>query len=219
MCVLYKQLHTCHVMGNNTLHQTVHMIFRDIPSLCKQHGIILLALVITSSLYIMNLNPQIIQLLRSKYSKTRSCIQTNNGYTKFFPVFRGLQQGCNLSPLLFNLYINELPRLLKRTTLLNQSTSCLLFADDIAMFSDNPHDLQESLNLLQKFCSSQVGHVNFQRGNQKLAVLKLCKQWNHLIWAAGHEQSHDNHASTRTVTTKFAKFAFEEVIFSSKSRQ
>ena len=57
----------------------------------------------------LNLNPQIIRFLQSKYSKTRSCIQTNNGYTNFFPVSRGLQQGCNLSPLLFNLYINELP--------------------------------------------------------------------------------------------------------------
>ena len=111
----------------------------------------------------LNLNPQIIQLLQSKYSKTRSCIQTNNGYTKFFPVSRGLQQGCNLSPLLFNLYINELPRLLKRTTLLNQSTSCLLFADDIVMFSDNPHDLQESLNLLQNFCSSSSLNININK--------------------------------------------------------
>ena len=36
---------------------------------------------------------------------------------------------------------------------------------------------------------------------------------------ASHEQSHDNHVSTRTVIKEFAKFAVKEVIFSSKLGQ
>ena len=31
------------------------------------------------------------------------------------------------------------------------------------MFSDNPHDLQESLNLLQKFCSSSSLNININK--------------------------------------------------------
>ena len=42
------------------------------------------------------------------YSKTRSSVQLQNGLTETFPTTIGLKQGCNLSPVLFNLFINDI---------------------------------------------------------------------------------------------------------------
>ena len=51
------------------------------------------------------------------------------------------------------------------------------------------------------------------------AVLKLCKQWKKPIVGVVHKQSHDNHASTRTVITEFAKLVVKVVISYSISCQ
>ena len=48
-------------------------------------------------------------------------------------------------------------------TILNQSLSCLLFADDIVLFSDNPHDLQESINSLHPFCTTSFLNINIDK--------------------------------------------------------
>ena len=42
------------------------------------------------------------------YSKTKSTVQLQNGLTRAFPTTIGLKQWCNLSPILFNLFINDI---------------------------------------------------------------------------------------------------------------
>jgi hypothetical protein len=42
--------------------------------------------------------------------------------TEFFNQRRGLRQGCNLSPALFNIYINELATILEKSSVPDVST-------------------------------------------------------------------------------------------------
>ena len=42
------------------------------------------------------------------YSKTKSTVQLQNGLTRAFPTTIRLKQWCNLSPILFNLFINDI---------------------------------------------------------------------------------------------------------------
>ena len=65
----------------------------------------------------------------------------------------------------------------------------------------------------------QVGHVSIECGNKKLAVLMLCKQWNHLIWGQVTRKHMIITLLQRIVEVELTKFAFIEVIFSSKSHQ
>jgi hypothetical protein len=95
----------------------------------------------------MKLNPQILKVLQSYYSKSSSYVRGALGNSKTFSTSRGVKQGCNLSPLLFSLFINDLPNTLQNSPTLNQTnkvfpSSCILFADDLVIFSENPKELQ-----------------------------------------------------------------------------
>ena len=50
-------------------------------------------------------------LIQDLYSNTKCAIKQSEGITPFFPYKNGVRQGCILSHLLFNIYINELPKL------------------------------------------------------------------------------------------------------------
>ncbi len=76
-----------------------------------------------------------------------------------------MRQGCSLSPVLFNIYINELLRALDQSaapglTLLDTEVKCLLFADDLVLLSPTKEGLQQHLDLLHSFCQSWALSVN-----------------------------------------------------------
>ena len=63
---------------------------------------------------------KIINLLKSMYSKIRSCVMVNGVLSEYFVSFIGLRQGENLSPILFSLFINDLEEyLLKHNETVN----------------------------------------------------------------------------------------------------
>ena len=92
------------------------------------------------------------------YSKTKCAIKNRNKRSSFFNYNRGVRQGCILSPLLFNLYLVEFPRILESSTgidpiiLPNGSPlNCLFYADDLILISSSAAGLQNQLNTLQDY--------------------------------------------------------------------
>ena len=55
---------------------------------------------------------KILSILKSLYENTLSCVKLSRGLTNSFKssvgVRQGVCQGCNLSPILFNVFINDL---------------------------------------------------------------------------------------------------------------
>ena len=96
------------------------------------------------------------------------CIKTKLGYTKTFPVFTGTRQGCNLSPALFNIFMNDFPTYLEQKgdkfiELNGQIISCLLYADDIIIMNETNKSLQNSLSILESYCYKWQLEINIEK--------------------------------------------------------
>ena len=107
-------------------------------------------------------------LIRSKYSENQCCVKINNQRTEFFRQGRGVHQGCNLSPTLFNIYINQLATLLEQSSspgldLQGKDIKFLLYADDLVLLSPTDHGLQQNLSLLEDFCQSWALDINLDK--------------------------------------------------------
>ena len=50
----------------------------------------------------------IIKLIRDMYNKNKQCLKMNGRVTGEFPSIKGAKQGCVLSPIPFNLFMNDI---------------------------------------------------------------------------------------------------------------
>ena len=109
--------------------------------------------------------------IKSLYCQTSSCVKLNNILSSSFNTISGVRQGDNLSPTLFNIFINDLSNELKT---LNVGVhigpdillSHLLYADDLAFIAESEADLQELLNCVSSWC--QKWHIRINAGKSKI---------------------------------------------------
>uniref|UniRef100_A0A671U6T8 ribonuclease H n=1 Tax=Sparus aurata TaxID=8175 RepID=A0A671U6T8_SPAAU len=104
-------------------------------------------------------------VIKSMYTNSKCAVKIGDKQTAFFPQGRGVRQGCNLSPILFNLYINEFACQLDQSTspglnLNGTEVKNLLYADDLVLLSPTKEGLQQHLSLLHTFCQSWALTVN-----------------------------------------------------------
>ena len=91
-------------------------------------------------------------------------ICNSRGLTEVFPSQLGVFQGDNLSPNLFNIFVNDLTKCFDETcmpVLLGEHRiNCLLYADDLIILSESASGLQNCLNVVGKFCSTWGLDIN-----------------------------------------------------------
>ena len=91
------------------------------------------------------------------YSNPECCV-TNNGFaSSFFPISRGIRQGCPISALLFILVVEIMSLHIKQNQDItgiivgNSSIKVSQLADDTTLFLKDTHSLKVALEFLEKF--------------------------------------------------------------------
>jgi len=117
----------------------------------------------------MGMSTKMLSAIKSLYSNVSSCVRVNGYFTEWFNVNTGLRQGCSLSTVLFNLFINDLAALVKGlhkgVDIGTEYVSILLYADDIVLIAENEDDLQSMLTVLNDWCNSNGMMVNASKSN------------------------------------------------------
>ena len=114
--------------------------------------------------------------LQSLYQDVKCCVRLNSLKTDWFEVSCGLKQGCLLSPLLFNMYVNDLATSLQDLNLgvqvgPNERVGVLLYADDIVVLAESEAELQVMLHKLSDWCVTWQMKVNTEK--QRLCIFVL----------------------------------------------
>ena len=141
------------------------------------------------------------------HKQSEVCVGINVMKTKPFNVSVGLRQGCVLSPLLFNIYIDRIDRdssSSTNVTLGEGNVRHLLFADDLALLSSNKSDLQYALDRFSDACLDAGIKIN----TTKTEIMFLSR---HLV-----QCSFEANRITLKQTEKFKYLGFT---FSSDGRQ
>ena len=59
-------------------------------------------------LILNRLSLKFILLIKSMYTELQAVVKLSNGVTPYFSSLVGVRQGCNLSPMLYNLFVNDI---------------------------------------------------------------------------------------------------------------
>ena len=94
---------------------------------------------------------QLLDNIRAIYANSRSAVRTTSGISDWFPVTSGVRQGCNLSPLLFVIYMDQIT---KEANPDPEALNELMFADDQAMMYNDEKQLQDHTDRLNASCEN-----------------------------------------------------------------
>ena len=119
-------------------------------------------------LYNIGIDGKVLRIINSMYSSVKSCVRHCNQYSEYFDIAVGLRQGEIISPIMFNLFVEDLELTLQSD--INSGIAIedlclivLLFADNIVIIDENPDNLQKSLNNLSQYCDNWGLEVNIHK--------------------------------------------------------
>ena len=108
-------------------------------------------------------------VLQAMYDDHKVYVRVSGGLLQPILTTIGLKQGCGISPILFNLFIDNVTSIFDHTcdpvSLCGEDLSCLLWADDLVLLSKSPEGLQNSINKTHEFYTSLGLQMNTSKTN------------------------------------------------------
>ena len=107
-------------------------------------------------------------LLKNMYENVTASVRCGHKLSHIFSIQRGVKQGDILSPLLFNIFVNDMIGLFSEgdcnPPMLNkEKVGCLMYADDLVILSTSKIGLKSSLLKLNTYCDKWKLNVNFSK--------------------------------------------------------
>ena len=103
-------------------------------------------------------------MIRNIYTNDKICIKHEDKMRDPMHVNLGVEQGCILSPLLFNIFLADLPQRLDNDIQYLKPNleypSSIFWADDIVLFSESEKGLQKMLMTMEKYCDENELTLN-----------------------------------------------------------
>ena len=125
---------------------------------------------------------KMLTLLKDYYNKSEFSVRLNSTErTSYKKSISGVFQGCQMSPQLFSLFINDIVETLDgdenhAPKIEGTRIHCLLYADDIVLLSCSPVGLQRMLNKLARYCQQWQLEVSLEK--TKVVVFKKGRKLN-----------------------------------------
>ena len=119
------------------------------------------------------------------YEKTSYKIKLKSGYLDPINSNLGLKQGCPLSPMLFNLYIDDIKNIFEPECdpikIQDENLYHFLYADDLVLLSNSAKGLQRSLDKLGDYADNKCLTISIKKSKTMIFNLQgrlLNKQFN-----------------------------------------
>jgi hypothetical protein len=167
-----------------------------------------------------NMSLNLIKLIHNMYEKTSNHLKVNGGISRVFRTYQGVQQGDILSPKLFNIFINDIPLIFDESCeppkLGDEKINCLMYADDLVMFSESAIGIQNCLNRLKEYTvkwgleinkkktkvmifqkSGTRPKLNFKFGDIPIDVTDRYKYLGTTLFHSGHFKTNQNLAKKK----------------------
>ena len=105
-----------------------------------------------------------------------SAVKVKSGLTATFTPLVGVRQGCNLSPTLFNILVNDIVDIFDSTCdpliMGEYKINCLLYADDLILLSESEHSLQRCFDRLSCYAKKWQMRIDMKKTNQAIIFNK-----------------------------------------------
>ena len=103
----------------------------------------------------LGINGIFLRNIAAMYTKIEYSVKHKNGHSSNIRSNLGLKQGCPLSPMLFNIYIDDIKDVFDESccpiNFQNETINHFLYADDLVLISESSEALQNSLDKVYQF--------------------------------------------------------------------
>ncbi|MEG2480212.1 MAG: reverse transcriptase family protein, partial [Mucinivorans sp.] len=113
----------------------------------------------------MGFNGRVLRFIKNLYSNLKAVVRVNDALSEEFTYQVGVRQGCPASPILFNLYINDLLERIEGVAVEPDIPRIpgLLFADDAVILAENEVELKQSMIRIEEWCSRWKMSLNTEK--------------------------------------------------------
>ena len=115
----------------------------------------------------LGINGTFMQNIEAMYKRTEYCIKLKGGHSPPIVSNLGLKQGCPLSPMLFNLYIDDIKEIYddqcEPVTLQSTKLSHFLYADDLVILSRSKEGLQRCLDKTHLYSKTNLLTISVKK--------------------------------------------------------